>query len=172
MEIGKSDLDKLFSITYEELRRLAAVVKNGNQGQTFNPTALVNEAYLKLKNSSVIDAESEKHFKRIAAHVMRQILVDAARRESSMKRGRDMQFVTFNDDIHGNESNVEELLSLHNALDDLAKLHSRQARLVEYRFFGGYNLLEIAGLLEVSESTATRDWRTAKAWLTARLNDK
>ncbi|MGF1671769.1 MAG: ECF-type sigma factor [Balneolaceae bacterium] len=171
MNTSGEDLDKIFSITYEELRRLAAIVKNGDPGQTYNPTALVNEAYLKLKKSSVFDAESEKHFKRIAAHAMRQILVDAARRESAKKRGGDLNFVTFNEDIDGNESNVEELLSLHHALNDLAKLHSRQAKLVEYRFFGGYNLLEIAGLLDVSESTAVRDWRTAKAWLSARLKN-
>lgn len=167
----KPTLDQLFHMTYEELRRLAYVVHDGNPRRTLNPTALVNEAYLKLVQTKKIRPESALHFKRIVAVAMRQVLIDAARRHMSKKRGGDIDFITVIDDLDGRATDIEELITLDEALKELADLHPRQAQLVEYRFFGGFNLSETMELLEVSESTALRDWRMAKAWLAMRLKE-
>jgi RNA polymerase sigma factor (TIGR02999 family) len=174
MNVGydKSSLDHLFQLTYEELRRLAYAVQDGNPRRTLNPTALVNEAYLKLVQTNKIQPESALHFKRIVAVAMRQVLIDAARRHTSLKRGAGFDFVTVIDDLDGKTANIEELLTLDTALKELEELHPRQARLVEYRFFGGFNLTETTEMLNISESTALRDWRMAKAWLTVRLRGK
>lgn len=160
-------LDQLFSLTYEELRRLASTVKRGDPSNTLSPTALVNEAWLKLAKSPGIAAESPLHFKRIAARAMRQLLIEAARRRNSHKRGGDGEaiFVTFDDSLDGAASCEEDLLALDSALTELARFEPRQAAIVESRFFGGLEVREISILLGVSEATILRDWRVAKAWL-------
>jgi len=168
--MNKKELDRLFSLTYEELKRLAAGVKKGNASVTYNPTALVNEAYVKLIQSTAFTIQSKKHFMRLAAKAMRQILIDAARRHQSLKRGGNQIFVTYNEGVKKRETRIEELLTLDSALNQLERLHPRQAKLVEYRFFGGYNLAETTDLLEVSESTVLRDWKMAKAWLSVHLS--
>lgn len=162
-------LGDLFSATYEELRRLAASVKRDDPAATLNPTTLVHEAYLKLAASKRLRPESRLHFKRLAARAMRQVLVEAARRRSAIKRGRGYAFVTFEDDVGVAPSSSEELLALDSALDELARLQPRQAQMVEYRFFGGLDMDETASLLDVSESTVLRDWRAARAWLALQL---
>ena len=163
----RQSLDRLFSLTYEELRRLACSVKRGDPSVTLSPTALVNEAWVKLANSMPLAATSQLHFKRIAARAMRQVLIEAARRRNSHKRGGDGEaiFVTFDDSLHGYPSGDADLLSLDIALDELARLEPRQAAIVETRFFGGLQVSEISNLLGVSEATILRDWRAAKAWL-------
>jgi len=163
----RRSLDQLFSLTYEELRRLAASVKRGDPSITLSPTALVNEAWMKLANSPPLAATSPLHFKRIAARAMRQVLIEAARRRSAHKRGGAGQalFVVFDDSVHSSATAEEELLSLDAALDELARLEPRQAAIVETRFFGGLGVSEISTLLGVSEATILRDWRAAKAWL-------
>jgi RNA polymerase sigma factor (TIGR02999 family) len=165
------NLDQLFSIAYEELRRLAATVKRGDQSYTLSPTALVNEAWLKLAKSPVISAESPLHFKRIAARAMRQLLIEAARRRNSRKRGGDGTgfFVAFDDSLDGVAACEDELLALDSALIELAQLDPRQAAIVESRFFGGLQVGEISRLLGISEATVLRDWRAAKAWLAQKL---
>jgi RNA polymerase sigma factor (TIGR02999 family) len=165
MRDDKAGLDELFSATYEELRRLASSVRGADASETLNPTALVNEAYLKLAGSLNMRPESRLHFKRIAARAMRQVLVEAARRRNAEKRGAGCAFVTFDEDVDSAASEPAEVLALDNALEDLARMNPRQALMVEYRFFGGMDLTETAQLLEVSESTILRDWRSAKAWL-------
>lgn len=165
----KASLDHLFSATYEELRRLAATVRRGDPSQTLNPTALVNEAYLKLANSPPGKLASRLHFKRIAARSMRRVLVEAARRRQALKRGRAYAFVTFDEALDGAVARSEDLLALDAALEDLSRMHPRQALMIEVRFFGGFTLAETAELLEISESTVLRDWRAAKAWLTLQL---
>jgi len=167
----KFNIDHFFSLAYEELRRLAATIHKEFPSQTYNPTALVNEVYLKFNKSRNLQPESRLHFKRMAAKAMRQILVDAARKKKSLKRGGDMQIITVDEELDGAVTNVEELLTLNSALEELARLHSRQAQQVEYRFFGGFDLGEIIQMLNISESTALRDWRTAKAWLAVRLKN-
>jgi RNA polymerase sigma factor (TIGR02999 family) len=167
----KHALDDLFSVTYEELRRLASSVKRGDSGQTLNPTALVNEAWFKLANSRNFEATSHLHFKRIAARAMRQVLVDAARRRNSHKRGRneDVAILTFDESLMCTAQCGKELLALESALEELSQLNPRQALMVESRFFGGFEINEIAELLNVSEATVMRDWRAAKAWLSNEL---
>jgi RNA polymerase sigma-70 factor, ECF subfamily len=163
-------LDQLFSATYEELRRLAARVRQGDPSATLNPTALVNEAWLKLARSPAVASTSRLHFKRIAARAMRQVLVEAARRRHALKRGGPQaMLVTFDDSSHESAAWVADLLVLDEALDELARLSPRQARLVESRFFGGFDVAETALLLGVSEATVSRDWRAARAWLAQRL---
>ncbi len=169
MQEQKSTLDHLFSATYEELRRLAATVKRGDACETLNPTALVNEVYLKLARATGVTSVSRMHFKRIAARAMRQVLVEAARRRCALKRGGSQAFVTLDEALDGSPSSCDDVLALDAALEDLARINPRQASLVEYRFFGGFDLGETAELLDVSESTLARDWRAARAWLALEL---
>ena len=168
---GRQELDQLFSVTYEELRRLASTVKRGDPSSTLTPTALVNEAWLKLAKSPGIAVESTLHFKRIAARAMRQLLVEAARRRNAHKRGGEGEaiFVTFDEALDGVSSGGDDVLMLDSALTELAQLEPRQAAVVEARFFGGLEIGEIAQMLGVSEATVMRDWRAAKAWLGQKL---
>lgn len=161
----RSALDYLFSVTYEELRRLAASVRRDDSCETLNPTALVNEAFLKLVDTLRQTPVSRLHFKRITARAMRQVLVEAARRRQALKRGGGYVFVTFDEMLDGAVVRSENLLALDAALVELARLQPRQAELVEYRFFGGFEIAETAELLGISEATAARDWRAARAWL-------
>jgi RNA polymerase sigma factor (TIGR02999 family) len=159
-------LDHLFSVTYEELRRLASSVRRGDPSATITPTALVNEAWLKLAHSPQLASTSPLHFKRIAARAMRQVLIEAARKRKADKRGgADAVFVTFDDSLGETTSSADDLVALDAALDDLARINPRQAMMVEGRFFGGLEVNEIAQVLDVSEATILRDWRAAKAWL-------
>jgi RNA polymerase sigma factor (TIGR02999 family) len=167
---NRQALDQLFSVTYEELRRLASAVRRGDPSATLSPTALVNEAWLKLAKSPDIGATSRLHFKRIAARAMRQLLVEAARRRNADKRGGGAEMtVSFDDALKKSPSSEDEVLALNNALNVLAEMNPRQAVMVESRFFGGLDIPETAALLEVSEATVLRDWRAAKAWLANEL---
>jgi RNA polymerase sigma factor (TIGR02999 family) len=166
----RNALDHLFSATYEELRRLASSVRRGDPSATLNPTALVNEAWMKMANSPRIAATSRLHFKRIAARAMRQILIEAARRRKAGKRGGGQDItLSFDDSYQKAPSCGEDLLRLDRALDELARMNPRQATMVESRFFGGLDIPETAALLNVSEATVLRDWRAAKAWLAHEL---
>ncbi len=169
MPLDRRFLDELFTATYEELRRLAASVREDDPSATLNPTALVNEAYIKLADSLRLTPESRLHFKRIAARAMRQVLVEAARRRRAQKRGGDYAIVTLDERTAATITTAEDLLSLEEALQGLARMQPRQAMMVEYRFFGGLDLAETAELLGVSEATLLRDWRAARAWLAQEL---
>ncbi|HMA03899.1 MAG TPA: ECF-type sigma factor [Gemmatimonadaceae bacterium] len=168
----RRELDLLFSVTYEELRRLASSVRRSDPSATLSPTMLVNEAWLKLASSPPAAVASRLHFKRIAARAMRQVLVEAARRHSAEKRGADVAFVTFDDALASGASHADEFLALDAALEELRLVHPRQALMVESRFFGGLDITETAELLEVSEATIVRDWRAAKAWLAHALHQR
>ncbi len=165
------ELDELFSLVYEELRRLAAFVRRDEVSATLNSTALVHEAWLKLKGSPHLAETSPAHFKAIAAKAMRQVLVDEARRRCARKRGGAGEAVIFTleESIEEAAPCDEELIALDDALSDLARLSPRQAQMVESRFFAGLSVAETAGLLGVSESAVERDWRAAKAWLASRI---
>lgn len=171
-ERRKAALDSIFSSTYEELRRLASKVRQGDPRATLNPTALVNEAWFKMAGYPVSTLQSKLEFKRIAARAMRQILIESARRRHADKRGGDMVFVTFDESLEDASGCARDLLALNGALDDLATISPRQAMMVECRFFGGLEISEIATQLEVSEATVLRDWRAAKAWLAAELRSR
>jgi RNA polymerase sigma factor (TIGR02999 family) len=165
---GRRALDDLFSAAYEELRRLASSVKRGDGAITLSPTALVNEAWVKLARSPGFAATSPLHFKRIAARAMRQVLIEAARRRRADKRSGGLT-ITFDDLSNFPAQSEDDLLALDVALQDLARIQPRQAMMVESRFFGGLDTGELATLLEVSEATVLRDWRAARAWLAQEL---
>ena len=161
-------LNEVFSLAYEELHRLAAQVRRADPKATLNPTALVNEAWMKLAASPRLAWASPLHFKRIAARAMRQLLVESARRRRALKRNGEL--VTFDEALAalittGEASSEEEFLRLDTALDELHKLNERQAAIVESRFFGGLAVEETAEALGISEATVQRDWRAARAWL-------
>jgi RNA polymerase sigma-70 factor, ECF subfamily len=162
-------LDDLFSATYEELRRLAGRIRRADPGATLTPTALVNEAWLKLAASPRFASTSPLHFKRIAGRAMRQVLVEAARRRKAQKRGAGDPFVTLDESVHAGAACATDVLALDVALDALAHVSPRQALMVESRFFGGFDVSETAAMLDVSEATILRDWRAAKAWLASEL---
>jgi RNA polymerase sigma factor (TIGR02999 family) len=170
----RAALNHVFSVTYEELRRLASSVRRSDPKATLSPTTLVNEAWLKLASSPGLAWASPLHFKRIAARAMRQLLIGAARRRGAGKRGGpDAILVTFDEsfDQPFDQPGVsnDDILRLDRALDELARLSPRQATIVESRFFGGLDVTETAQLLGVSEATILRDWRVAKAWLAHQL---
>ncbi len=169
-ETNKLEINDLFSVTYEELRRLAASVKRSGPNVTLSPSTLVHEAWIRLAKARGLAPESELHFKRKAAQAMRHVLVEAARRRGADKRGGGPEFfVEFDDSAHTTLSSDRDLLVLHEALEELARSSPRQAALVEFRFFGGSSVAEAAAAIDVSPSTAEREWRSAKAWLTSQV---
>ena len=165
MDQDRQAFDDLFSLAYEELRRLASSVHRDDPHASMNRSALVQQAWLKRSNWPARAATSEVPFKRIAARAMRQILVDAARRRNARKRGAGVAVITYDDAASATPTSADELLGLDAALDQLARLSPRQATMVESRFFGGLETREIAEELGISEATVLRDWRAAKAWL-------
>jgi RNA polymerase sigma factor (TIGR02999 family) len=170
--VDREALDHLFSVTYEELRRLAATVRRDDSLATLSPTTMVNEAWIKLSRTPAVAQSSPLHFKRIAARAMRQVLVSAARRRHAEKRGGGTGVLLALEE--GDDAVAvrdDQLLLLDLALDELARMSPRQAQMVESRFFGGLEVNEIAALLDVSEATILRDWRAARAWLATRLSD-
>ena len=163
-------LDRLFPLVYDELRALAHRQRGGWSGQrTLNTTALVHEAYLNLVDQTRADWQSRSHFLGVASVAMRRILVNYARDRRAAKRGGDEVAGTLHDDAVGRVARSEDLLALDAALDRLAALDERSARVVEMWFFGGLEQREIAGVLGVSEKTVRRDWQAAKAWLSHAL---
>ena len=169
----RGDQDALASLTplvYDELHRLAGVyMARERPGHPLQATALVNEAYLKLTDSSRVRWQNRAHFLAVAAQLMRRILVDFARDRRSLKRGHDWQRVTLDEGlILGGEPNVD-LIALDEALRRLGALDPRKVQVVEMRFFGGLSLEETAEVLGVSIDTIGRDWSAAKAWLLREL---
>lgn len=162
-------MDDLFAMVYEELRRLARVVRRGRAGETLNTTALVHEAYAKLVPSPSLDVESRTHFFRVVARAMRQVLVNAAEARMAAKRGGNWVPVTLHDHPAERPLDAETLLALDAGLRELETLDPRQVRIVECRFFAGLSVPETAETLGISEPTVKRDWRAARAWLAQRL---
>lgn len=163
-----SAADRLLPVVYGELHRLAAsYLKRERTGHTLQPTALVNEAWLKLAGQGS-PWQNRAHFLGIAAQAMRRILVDHARRKSAQKRGEDGLRVTLAD-VAAKENNEVDLVHLDVALEKLAALDERQARMVTMRFFAGLTVEETAEALGVSEKTVKRDWAAARAWLRREL---
>jgi len=168
---ARESFDEQFSLVYEELRRLAANVLRSEQKGRLTPTTLVHEAWLKLAHYPQVADTSPLHFKRIAARAMRQVLVEAARRRHALRRRDGEMLVTFDEQVPGirDLADPKDILALDSALDDLSRISERQAKLVEGRFFGGLEAGELAILLDVSESTVAREWRSARAWLSLEI---
>lgn len=158
--------DELMPMVYEELRRLAASRMAGEApGQTLQATALVHEAWMRLSDGNDRQWDGRGHFFAAAAEAMRRILVENARRKKALKRGGDIVHTEF-DELHiVGESNDEELLEVHDALDELAREEPVVAELVKLRFFAGLKIDEAALALGISKSTAIRHWQYARAWL-------
>lgn len=164
----KEALDTLFTLAYEELRRIARKVR-GDRNATLSTTALVHEAYLKLIPSS-LPAKDAAHFKLLIARAMREVLIDAARRRTATKRGGGDLAVTLDDTLQASPLKAAELIELHEALEELSRLDPRRASVVECRFFGGLDIDETAEALGLSTATVKRDWRVARAWLAHTLS--
>jgi RNA polymerase sigma factor (TIGR02999 family) len=169
----RQSLDSLLPVVYQELRRLAAAyIRNEKPGQTLQPTALVHEAYLRLMKDRPERWQNRAHFCAIAAHSMRQILIERARARNAQKRWGDKARVTLDEAlVRGGEQSVD-LLALDSALERLAALDPEQARIVELRFFGGLTVEETADELGVSPATVKRHWTVARAWLARELESR
>lgn len=166
---GSSELDQLFNLAYEDLRKLATAVKRGDRSDTLTPTALVHEAWMRLADSPGLAFESEMHFKRIAARAMRRVLIEAARRREADKRGGWLVFVAVDEGADAMAERPQEPEALAEALERLERMNERHAHMVELRFFGGLTVAQTAEALGVSEETVHRDWRAVKAWLVLQL---
>ena len=161
---------RLFSVVYDELRALAASYFVGQPADhTLQPTALVNEAFLRLVDQTRIQWQSRAHFLAIAARAMRQILIDHARHRAAAKRGGDLCRVTMAEGVTPITDSDPEMLDLDDALQRLAAMDERQSGIVELRFFGGMTVEEVAHVLEVSKTTVETEWRMARAWLRREL---
>jgi RNA polymerase sigma-70 factor, ECF subfamily len=167
---SRDALDELLPHVYAELRRIAdRQFRMERVNHTLQPTALINEVYLRLVDQRNVDWQNRSHFFGVAAHVMRRILVDHARRHDASKRGDGVQCVSI-DEAKDVPSNEMPVLALDEALDRLKAFDSALARIVELRAFGGLTIEEAADLLGVSPRTVNREWRTAKAWLNRELS--
>lgn len=163
-------LQELMPLVYRELQALAAsYLRRERPDHTLQRTALVHELYLRLARSSDPALEDRAHFYGVAARVMRQILVDHARRHRRDKRGGGRQHVPVHEALDACRDEDLDLVALDIALDGLAAIDARKSRIVEMRYFGGLDIGDIAGLLGLSPATVKRDWAVAKLWLYRRL---
>ncbi len=164
-------LEVLMPLVYDELRRLAAHYLRGERpGQTLQPTALVNEAYLRLLKDRPDRWQNRAHFCAIAAHSMRQILIERARARDALKRGGGQPRITFDESLNAaTEAPVVDVLAVDLALERLAAIDADQARIVELRFFGGLSVEETAEAMGSSPATVKRHWAVARAWLAREL---
>lgn len=162
---------QLIPLVYAELRRIATVrLRHESPAHSLQPTALVHEAYLRLTELKKIDWQGRSHFFAVAATMMRRILVDHARASRACKRGDGWDAVSLNEAILPSPERAPDLLALDEALNRLAALDDRQAKIVELRFFAGMSEEETGEALGVSARTVKRDWRIAKAWLFKELS--
>jgi RNA polymerase sigma factor (TIGR02999 family) len=166
----RSAFDRLVPIVYDELHQLASIYMRGARpGHTFRPTDLVAEAYLRLSGSASPPAWNDRiHFFAVAARILRQILVDHARRRMAQKRGGKDRPITFDDELVG-RSRPEELTALDDALEALAQFDERKARVIELYYFGGLSQAETAEVLGVHINTIARELRLAEAWIHAHI---
>ena len=168
---NRTALTQLLPVVYAELRRVAArQLRNERADHTLQPTALVHEVYMRLVGQRQVDWHDRAHFFGVAAQVMRRILIDHARRHGASKRGDGVCAVPIDEarDVAASQPEVP-FLALDHSLDRLEKIDPQLAKIVELRVFGGLTIEEAARVLTVSPSTAKRDWRAAKAWLTRDL---
>jgi RNA polymerase sigma-70 factor, ECF subfamily len=164
-------LETLMPLVYSELRRLAGnYLRRERPGHTLQPTALVNEAYLKLVDQKNARWQNRAQFFGVAAQLMRRILVDHARAHQADKRGgSDQERLSITSAERLVQQPAVDLLALHEALEELATLDPQQERIVELRFFGGLSIEETAEVLSIGHATVERDWKMARAWLRRKL---
>ena len=167
---NQAALDRLIPIVYGELRRVASARLRNEGRHTLQTTALVHEVYLRLVGLDRMDLQNRTHFFAMAARLMREILVDHARRRHALKRGGDLTVLGLGGVDARVENKVVEVLALDEALTELASFDERAGRVVELRFFAGLSIAETADALDISSATVERDWTVAKAWLLQRLS--
>jgi RNA polymerase sigma-70 factor, ECF subfamily len=174
-EVRSGDKDaagRLIAAVYGELRQVAArAMRRERHGHTLQPTALVNEAFLRLVNQSGVEWRDRAHFFGVASRLMREILVDYARQHAAAKRGGGVK-VTLDDSLLISDGRLEEVVAWDEVLNRLEHLDARQSRIVELRFFGGLSVEEVAEVMEISAPTVKREWASAKAWLHRELASK
>ena len=164
-------LEKLTPLVYQELRRLAKrYMARENAGHILQPTALVNEAYLRLIEQKQVRWQNRAHFFGISAQLMRRILVDMARASRQTKRGGAARQAPFDEALVISDAPGEDLVALDEALQTLAAMDARKSRVVELRFFGGLSVEETAEVLHISPETVMREWKLAKVWLHRELS--
>jgi len=164
--------DQLMAEMYGELRTLARrYLDRERPGHTLQPTALVNEVYLKLVDQSEVDWKGRTHFFALGAQVMRRVLVDHARRKGRAKRGGGLQRAAVDVSLISARS-AADVLAVHEAIQDLGQVDPRQARIVELRFFGGLSVAEVAEVLGLAQRTVEAEWTMIRAWLRRRLSDE
>jgi len=165
--------DRLWSEVYDELRGVArSKLQDEREDHTLNTTELVHECYLKLIDQTQVQWENRLHFFAMASRVMRNILIDYARRRTADKRGGNAPHVPFEEvSVGGEQRSADLFLALDQALDQLEEFDERLVRVVECRFFGGMEEKEIAELMDLSPRTIRRDWRKAKGWLSRFLEE-
>ncbi len=164
-------LDQLTPRVYRELRRVAArLLQNERPGHSLQSVDLVHEVYLRLVNARDVDWQHRAHFFAVAATLMRRILLDRARRRMAAKRGGEAQTLDLDKSLDVAQAQAREILALDDALDALAEMDPRKARIVELRFFGGLSVKETAEVVKVSSDTVMRDWKLARAWLLTELS--
>lgn len=172
-DAGRGDAaatEQLLPLVYDELRALAERCFRGERkNHTLQPTALVNEAFARLIDQTGVPWNDRAHFFAVAAVAMRNILIDYARRRATVKRGGGLERVHLDEAANLPSAGGVDLVSLNDALDQLAQLDPRRHRIVELRFFGGLSMEEIARILGLSQTTIESEWRGARAWLVSRL---
>jgi RNA polymerase sigma factor (TIGR02999 family) len=166
-------LEQLMPLVYGELHRLAAAYfRRQRPGHTLQPTALVNELYMRLAGEKGIRWQNRAHFYGMAARMMREILIDYARKQNAAKRGGAARQLSLSIADRSSRGRDIDLVALDDALNDLARIDPKQSRIVELRFFGGLNIEETAHVLELSPATVKREWRTARAWLFQEVSNR
>jgi RNA polymerase sigma-70 factor (ECF subfamily) len=165
--------DRLMPLVYDQMRGLArSMLNQESPGNTLQPTALVNETYLRMADQTRVDWRGKTHFFAIGAKMMRRILVDHARGKKRQKRGGGMHRIPLDDDVRVTNRSDEDVLAIEAALIKLAELDARQAQIVELRFFGGLTVEEVAEVLNVSKRTVESDWTMVRAWLRRELTEE
>src|SRR6201996_885552 len=167
----KSAAGRLLPLVYDELHRLAkSYMQRERVDHTLQPTALINEAYLRLARENV-DWQSRQHFIGVAANVMRRLLVDHARAHNAEMRAGGLQRVELDEGFMVSSERSNEVLALHDALTALEAVDSRGAKVVELRYFGGFSITEIGEILEMSPRSVKRHWALARIWLHKRMKE-
>ena len=169
---NRENLGEFLPVVYNELRRLAAsYLKNERSNHTLQPTALVHEAYLRLVGQAEIDWQNRAQFFGVAAHIMRQILIDHARARNAQKRGGEFKTqILLDDAVNFSNEKILDIIAVNEALTKLEKLDLRQAQIVEMKFFSSLDVKEIAEVLHISAATVKREWSSARLLLYKFLN--
>lgn len=166
----ESALDRLVPIVYADLRRVARARLKAERGHSLEPTALVHEVYLRLVDLDRMTVHNRTHFFALAARLMRQVLVDHARRKQAQKRGGGLTMIGVDEAAPTTRTSVVDVMALDEALQELAAFDERACHIVELRYFAGLSIDETAEAMQVSTATVEREWTVAKAWLLKRLS--